>query len=373
MREIVGILPEFNPLKGNLTAEQFINKIEQLRLIYLWSEDEILFASQHKLKVVAADWADAQPPFSSWPLFVGALKADFPSEVNVAEVHREMDRRKRKHNESMKDYYYNMLNMGRRANMDQASINSYIIGGLNDVNLSRTLLAINLKTCNDLLKDIEGLSATSVGVKPTFNAQQQQQQRQSEAGEAQVRKAVRCFNCNEVGHIAAKCPQPSRRPRCSKCNKMGHEAKACNVSKSTLASLAEPYTIPPPFMKTVEIWGKVMSAFVDTGSDYSLVATNVIPSDVQREHEVHKLTGFGGGVVETREKVRANAAVDGRRVEVSLLVAPECFMPYQILLGRDMLGDARVVIDSGVMKIEAADSYSSVNRLCKDVDHEGVQ
>lgn len=36
----------------------------------------------------------------------------------------------------------------------------------------------------------------------------------------------RCYNCNEVGHIALNCPQP-RQPCCSRCRKIGHNTKDC--------------------------------------------------------------------------------------------------------------------------------------------------
>ncbi|XP_067624305.1 uncharacterized protein [Eurosta solidaginis] len=66
IQDIVGILPEFNPLKKLITAQQFVTKAEQLQRTYLWSDNLLLFAAQQKLVGVAKSWLDAQPVFQSW-------------------------------------------------------------------------------------------------------------------------------------------------------------------------------------------------------------------------------------------------------------------------------------------------------------------
>lgn len=50
MRDVIGILPEFEPLKKSLSSEQFVAKVEQLQRMYGWSEETILFAVQHKMR-----------------------------------------------------------------------------------------------------------------------------------------------------------------------------------------------------------------------------------------------------------------------------------------------------------------------------------
>lgn len=55
-------------------------------------------------------------------IFKDALIKNFPSVVNMADVHRQTIQRKHKHNESTIKYFYAMLALERRANMDEPSI-----------------------------------------------------------------------------------------------------------------------------------------------------------------------------------------------------------------------------------------------------------
>ena len=41
---------------------------------------------------------------------------------------------------------------------------------------------------------------------------------------------VKCYNCNELGHMANKCPRPVK---CKKCKGEGHLAKACPDNTNT--------------------------------------------------------------------------------------------------------------------------------------------
>jgi len=45
------------------------------------------------------------------------------------------------------------------------------------------------------------------------------------------------FSCNQMGPIAAKCPDPQKKPRYSICSKVGHKAKDCRVKVSSVAQV----------------------------------------------------------------------------------------------------------------------------------------
>ncbi|XP_017464302.1 PREDICTED: uncharacterized protein LOC108357747, partial [Rhagoletis zephyria] len=161
IQDMVGILPDFDPVKGTITSGQFIMKIEQLKQNYKWPEVMVLVAIQHKLKGMAKLWLDAQPVHSSWSDFVQAFYVDFPTGYNTAEVHKTMARRRRKVNEDYVEFYYAMVTIGRQGAVDDLSIITHIISGLNDNSLSKTLAAIRLTSCSDLLTALKNLKATS--------------------------------------------------------------------------------------------------------------------------------------------------------------------------------------------------------------------
>jgi hypothetical protein len=40
---------------------------------------------------------------------------------------------------------------------------------------------------------------------------------------------IRCYNCNEHGHMSSTCPNPSYKFRCTYCGEQGHTAYSCSL------------------------------------------------------------------------------------------------------------------------------------------------
>lgn len=339
VKDVIGILPDFDPIKCHISSEQFISKVEQLQRVYLWTDEMVLFSVQHKLKGVAKEWLDAQPVFETWVQFVSALRLDFPSTVNAADVHREMMQRKRKPNETLTEYFYTMLSIGRRGGMDEPSINSYIINGLNQNESTKALLAMNLRTCSELFLSLENMKSAQ-GVHHSYNVPRSEGN--AEALEKHTSgaksKGPKCYNCNQNGHIAAKCPMPQRRQRCSKCLKVGHDEKDCKFRSSTVARVdGENSSVYPPIMRDVKIGGYKYSAFVDTGSDYTLIRSSSVPKGATRKHSIKRLEGFGGSMVESKECILTEFECGAQRLQTTIQVVPDEVLKYAVLLGRDIL------------------------------------
>jgi len=212
-----------------------------LQRVYEWNDGTVLFAIQHKMRGVAKEWLDAQTVFQSWEQFKTALLQDFPSAVNTVDVHRELMRRKRKPNESFSEYFYIMMAIGRRANIDEPSINSYIINGLNQSDCTKALLAMNLQTCSELFRPLDNMKTVQTLQQQSASSQYVYRKGQDVTGGEAKPKGRKCFNCNQMGHIAAKCPDPQKKPRCSICSKVGHEAKDCMVKVSSVAQVDAAY------------------------------------------------------------------------------------------------------------------------------------
>uniref|UniRef100_A0A0K8VK38 Retrotransposon gag domain-containing protein n=1 Tax=Bactrocera latifrons TaxID=174628 RepID=A0A0K8VK38_BACLA len=151
IQDMIGVMPEFDPLKSSTSAMKFINRTQQLQQCYGWKEDMVLIAVQHKMKGMGKQWLNVQDVFSSWSQFMHAFTADFPSAHNAAETHKALMKRKRKPNEDYLEYYYSTLTIGRQCKVDDVSINTHIVGGLNDSVLTKTLATMNFATCSQLV------------------------------------------------------------------------------------------------------------------------------------------------------------------------------------------------------------------------------
>ncbi|XP_017467208.1 PREDICTED: uncharacterized protein LOC108359750 [Rhagoletis zephyria] len=353
--EVVGVLPEFDPLRKVMTAQQFVIKVEQLQPVYKWKKEIVLLAVQHKLKGVAKTWLE--PVFGSWQEYVQMLLRDFPYTVSSADIHRELAARRRKINEPLIEYFYDMLAIGRRGDVDEESINSYIVNGLNDSALTRILLAMNVRTTNELRQSLENLristqgggQRTTLGVNSTDVSN----------GAAENKgKRVKCYNCNEFGHIAAKCPQPQKKPRCSKCSKVGHDARKCSAnSKHTVAKIDGNNGVQqqvPPIIEEVECEGSKHKALIDTGSDHSLIRKSATVTKANHLPTYQRLKGFGGSTVEVLRVINTQMKLADKVVSAKLYEVPDRMLNCDMLLGRDVLcgHDRRLIIDSGSMMLQ---------------------
>ncbi|XP_058987852.1 uncharacterized protein LOC131806936 [Musca domestica] len=353
LKDYIVMIPDFDPIKGNVTSVQFIDKVETLQRLHGWSDETTLFAVHHKMSGVAKMWIDALPVVETWKEFRQQFLKDFPSRVSVADIHRELIARKRNSNESLVEYYYAMLAIGKRGSVDEASILSYIINGLNDSSLTRTLLAMNPQTCSELLRSLENLTIQTYARKQTKN--DEDDKTVSVSGGAPT-KGVKCFNCNRFGHISTSCPQPLKKPKCSKCAKIGHDASQCKGKGTTVAAMTEESKdYCPPVMKDVTVNGKTYEGFVDTGSDFTLMRKAVVPEGCDMEVTSKRMKGFGGSIVEVVEMFEANVVIDEESLMTTIYVVPNDLMRYDVLLGRDVLckKQTKLTIEHGVLKVKS--------------------
>jgi len=61
--------------------------------------------------------------------------------VKYSDAHKELIRPKRRKSETLIEYFYAMLSIGRRTSIDEPLINSNIINGLYSQGLTKALLA----------------------------------------------------------------------------------------------------------------------------------------------------------------------------------------------------------------------------------------
>lgn len=359
LKDYIVMLPDFDPINQTVTSTQFIDKIEKLRQMHAWSDQTSLFAVHHKMKGVAKMWIDALPIVTTWEEFKRVFFKDFPCRVSIADIHRELMSRRRTPGESLVQYYYSMLAIGRKGDIDDQSIVSYVINGLNDNGLTRTLLAMNLQTCNELLRSLEGLPTTTVVMRKVQQSGDDEGRNVNVTSGARS-KGPKCFNCNNFGHISTNCPQPQRRLKCTSCSKVGHEASQCKSKGTNVAAMSGDPSVEscPPVMKEVTINKEKFLGFVDTGSDFTLIKESAVPVNANCKPTLKRMKGFGGSVIEAKGMVECDIMIDEDLTKVSIFVVPDELMPYDVLLGRDVLckQDKRLTIEYGILKVEAAET-----------------
>ncbi|KAK2578591.1 hypothetical protein KPH14_000925 [Odynerus spinipes] len=108
-------------------------------------------------------------------------------------------------------------------------------------------------------------------------------------------RVVRCFNCNEAGHVMSSCPKPKRaRGSCYICGAGDHQVPSCPRRKISVQPRPTTSSVEDKTTRLVEINDVLipsysfpvnldignMIAVVDTGSPLSLLNETQIPTNI---------------------------------------------------------------------------------------------
>lgn len=304
-------------------------------------------------------WIDSQKVFQRWSDFVSQFVTDFPSIESSADIHIEMMNSGVNKDESVIEYYYRMLSLGRRGGLDDNSIIKYVVNGLSDVHLRRTLIAINFSSCTDLFKTLNKINEEN-----KTRSYQNEQPRKSnfrkmdnfksdeKAPNNENSNAVKtgplCFNCRERGHIARNCHLKFKKLKCNKCNSKDHETDKSPSQSVNLIDENNESIPDKEIFKEIEIDNKKFNALIDSGSGRSLMSKRVsLEINGLIENCKNTLHGFGGGEYICNLKMTTTVKIDDSVLQEEFLIVDNDVMQYDVLIGRDILSKRRVIMENG--------------------------
>lgn len=410
LRDIIEILPEFDPdNRAAIDARQFIERVTLLKHTYNWEDGLVVLAVPAKLKGNAKIWADTQRNIHRrWEDFAADLIKNFPNHRRECDAHIELASIKRNSDESLSMYYYRMCAIARRAGINDAITVTYIRNGLNHNGLRNVIAGMNFDTCLELYAFLyryeENNPNHSDNARSTILKSINRYSTPSTDSvdrKPNEPRNVRCYNCNDHGHLSINCPKPQRRTRCYKCQRSGHIARNCtetdqprtltntnttnafsagrsNMSKQESSSASnnnirqiqedhtlQLHSLTKPFVtkdrsksnitKSILVGAHQITAFIDPGSDRSLVRESIAHSmyDVQRCDAI-LLKGFGGSTYPAGECIPVIIKIDQLEVETKLYLVNDDLLPEEVLLGKDTLcqSDIRFVIEAGSCYLE---------------------
>ncbi|KYQ59576.1 hypothetical protein ALC60_01402 [Trachymyrmex zeteki] len=129
-----------------------------------------------------------------------------------AELHRQMDKRKIKKDESIQAYFLAMKEITSRGETEEETLFQYVIDGMEDQTVNKSVLygARNAKEFKEKLKVYEKMRMKTTSVTKSANAAANKK--------VKPKEDVRCFNCGEIGHRSTMCDSKSKGTKCFKCN-----------------------------------------------------------------------------------------------------------------------------------------------------------
>ncbi|KAJ8919081.1 hypothetical protein NQ315_012066 [Exocentrus adspersus] len=154
-------IPEFSPGNNNLTAQQWLVKIDQLKAINHWDEIATIYHMQSRLVGVAKTWYHSLRNYNlTWEEWKALIKRSFPDHTDYATLLQTMLNRKKLTTESMTSYYFGKMELIRSCEISGKQAVSCLIHGIDDSVIQNSARAGRYHTPEALYE--EYLSALNV-------------------------------------------------------------------------------------------------------------------------------------------------------------------------------------------------------------------
>lgn len=314
-RELKELVSKFNPKDPTcLSAHEWINEINTTAVHYGWADDTKLHCARLNLEGSAKLWwAGVQDIATTWTIFSQKLVNAYPSARDPIFYHNQMAQRGKRKDETLEEYVYTQVAMGKRAGFEERVIVKYVINGLGDF-MSRSKVNISgkintIEELMDQLKWMEGFISEAAENYTTAKTERRKD------------KANTCFRCHQPGHKAVSCKMAVDRS-CFNCGESGHMAKSCPKPSKISASRVQVVDEENNFIKMVGVGGMKLNALIDSGCKVSTIQGRFASTVGKLVEANTTLVGFGGRKVKVDKKIEVTVKLDEIEVPVVLNVVP---------------------------------------------------
>lgn len=357
------VIPIFDPERNDMSASQWLNKIEQLATIHSWTDAMKSYFMQSRLDGMAKVWhASLQDYDMNWEDWKKELSQAFPRKIDFVELLREMLNRRKVPQENMTQYFYSKYAMLNRLEITNEKAVACIIDGLPPY-MRAPARAGNYDTPSILFSKFLSVMEDSK-IKPQVTKTQTTQSFKNgdsflESNTAkEQRKAFTCFLCHEPGHSVKRCPKnnfANNRPMCGHCNKPGHTTDRCWYKLNTTPPSSTGITkqenvhllaeVNDIYFKTVLVNDIPARAYFDSGAKVNVC-------NLEFYHKLNLpmqncdliVGGFGGTPVAAKGKVDVTLNIDDYTLQTQLIITEVHMGAMDIILGQPVINDPNLIV-----------------------------
>lgn len=374
-RDVEGSIKPFDGTK-KYPVERWINDFENFVKLLGWSELQAFIFAKKSLTGVAKLFVDSEDGLTSWKLLRRALRKEFSSNLNSAELHKLLSERRMKPNEDVYAYFLEMKELASRGHLEEEALFHYVINGIHGDEYLKSILygATNVSEFKSKLRIYEEVLTKSV-TKQTLTARSSNSNmKQLNANHPQAISVSRCYSCGIKGHKANECQRRGEGLKCFRCNLFGHIGRNCPQNNNLQtqqessnrtrdqrqgASINQLATSNLKHVcKTIYFSNVAVEALIDTGSQINLVRQSVLNSlgeDVYLKHSPIQLFGIAGSQAEATKYFEHEVTIDDESFFTKFYIVPDKVLSFNVILGSELLGATELVINKDGVKISKID------------------
>ena len=275
--------------KDGFPIEKWIEEFENTRTLLNWSDLQTFIYAKRSLTGIAKLFITSEPQINTWQALRKGLKREFGSRFSSADLHRLMNERRKRRDESVQEYFFVMREIASRGNIEDGSLFDYIINGIDDddeINKAVLYGASNLTEFKMKLEIYSKMKNNEANKNTRTKYRSKTSEENTYNYPANSRKMNVGFNRGSAQHFSRTCPDKNKESRSFERGEVGHQVKEFRKKEDqSNENLSSQDVDEKSYIMPVRIHDEECTTLIDTGSD-----VNPIKEDFYNETEKQELT-----------------------------------------------------------------------------------
>lgn len=335
VEDVENTIPDFDG-KSTVSVEKWFENFEKSAEAYKWTEMQKYVIARNKMKDTAKLFLQSIS-VCDYGNLKQEIVSEFHKELSSAQIHKQLQERRKKDNESSHEYILQMRKIGFLGNMDDKSIIEYIVDGVNGkpehkIGLYSAKSFSELKEQFEIYDRIQKSSPASTS-RSSFQT---------------TSKKEHCYNCGSYEHKRSECKSSAK---CFKCNAHGHISTNCTYEpRHTDVPVKKQVNVAAHrnMLKVAGIDGIFFKCLIDGGAEVTLMKESIFMMHYPKKQLLactSEMIGLGGAVTKPKGQFSGEIKIDELFCSNDVIVVPDSCISQEVILGFDFISKFRYTSD----------------------------